>query len=120
MSNDLMPHGKLPKSSTGLDANLAALLSYLVGVVSGLIFYLLEKESKFVRFHALQSILVSISLMVLNVGVSFIPYLGGFASLILSLLGFGLWVFLMVKAFKGEFYKVPVIGEYVEKQIFEE
>ncbi len=48
------------KSSTGLDENIAALLTYVVGWVSGLVFFLIEKDSKLVRFHAMQSILFSV------------------------------------------------------------
>jgi len=49
----------LGKTSTGIQANMAALLSYLAGWITGLIFFLVEKENKFVRFHAMQSILAS-------------------------------------------------------------
>ena len=53
------------KTSTGLEANLAAALSYLVGFVTGIIFLLVEKDNKFVRFHAMQSILLSAGFTVL-------------------------------------------------------
>ena len=46
------------KSSTGLESNIAGLLSYLVGWITGLIFFLIEQEDEFVRFHAMQSIIV--------------------------------------------------------------
>ena len=55
----------LGKSSTGLDAKVAGLLCYVVGWVTGLIFFLIEKENKFVRFHAMQSIIVFGSLFFL-------------------------------------------------------
>ena len=55
----------LGKSSTGIQPNVAALLAYLVGFVSGLVFFLIEKENKFVRFHAMQSIGLSGGLFVL-------------------------------------------------------
>ena len=51
------PYGSTGKSSTGLDENVAALLSYIFGWISGLILFLVEKDSKLVRFHAMQSIL---------------------------------------------------------------
>src|SRR4026207_107739 len=55
------------KSSTGLDENLAALLSYVFGWISGLIFFLIEKDSRLVRFHAMQSILLGAAAIVIFV-----------------------------------------------------
>src|SRR4026209_2798491 len=59
------PPVQTTKSSTGLDENIAALLSYIFGWVSGLIFFLIEKDSRLVRFHAMQSILLNVSIGVL-------------------------------------------------------
>src|SRR3954462_10811716 len=65
------------KSSTGLDANIAALLAYLFGLLSGIIFYVIEKDSKFVKFHAMQSILFNAVVAVWFFGFSIIlPILG--------------------------------------------
>ena len=63
------PPGPMAKSSTGLDENVAALLSYIVGWVSGLVFYLMEKDSKLVRFHAMQSILFCVVIAVLGIAL---------------------------------------------------
>src|SRR5689334_519368 len=60
------PPVQTPKSSTGLDENIAALLSYVFGWVSGLIFFLIEKESRLVKFHAMQSILLNVLFGVLG------------------------------------------------------
>ena len=57
------------KSSTGLDENVAALLSYIFGWVSGLIFFLIEKDSRLVRFHAMQSILLNVLIAVIVVAL---------------------------------------------------
>src|SRR5687767_1078016 len=57
------------KSSTGLDENVAALLSYIFGWISGLIFFLMEKDSRLVRFHAMQSILLNVSFIVILIGL---------------------------------------------------
>ena len=54
------------KSSTGLDENVAALLSYIFGWLSGLIFFLMEKDSRLVRFHAMQSILLNVAALILG------------------------------------------------------
>ena len=63
------------KSSTGMDANLAALLSYLLGFITGIVFFILEKDSKYVKFHAMQSILVSVAIMIVNFILGLIPIL---------------------------------------------
>jgi len=97
--------------------NLMGALTYLLGFVTGIIFLLLEKESKFVRFHAMQSTILFGGLFVVNVALGFIPLLGWLVGLLLSLLGFILWIVLMWKAFQGELYKVPYVGDLAEKQL---
>lgn len=105
------------KTSTGMQPNVEGLLCYLVGFVTGIVFMIIEKESKFVRFHAMQSIFLSGGLFVAQIILSFIPYIGWIISLLLSLLGLILWILLMMKAYQGELYKLPVIGDIAEKQI---
>jgi uncharacterized membrane protein len=61
------------KYSNGMQANLAALLSYLLGFITGIIFYVIEKDNKFVRFHAMQSTITFGALFVLNTIFTFIP-----------------------------------------------
>ena len=100
------------RSSLGMEANVAALLSYVLGIVSGLIFFLLEKRSAFVRFHAMQAILFSAALFVLSLVVSFSSLL----SLLVSLAGVILWIILMVKAYRGEQWKLPVLGDVAERR----
>src|SRR5829696_3699279 len=63
------PPAQVGKSSTGLDENVAALLSYLFGLVSGLIFFLIEKDSRLVRFHAMQSILLSAAAFIVGIAL---------------------------------------------------
>lgn len=104
---------ELGKSSTGLDANVAALLCYLVGLISGLVFFLIEKQNKFVRFHALQSLITFLAFAVLNVVLGFVTL--GFAWPLLSLAELIVWVLLMVKGYQGEKFKLPVIGDIAEK-----
>ena len=106
----------LGKTSTGIQANVAALLSYLVGFISGIVFLVIEKENKFVRFHAMQSTIVSGSLFVLQIVLSFIPFLVMLSPLV-GLAGLALWIILMIKAYQGEMFKLPVIGDIAEKKI---
>jgi uncharacterized membrane protein len=96
------------KTSTGMQANVEALLCYLGGWITGLIFVLIEKENSFVRFHAWQSIIVSVAMVVL----SFIPLV----NLFIWVIGFILLIFLMFKAYQGQMFKLPVIGDFAEKQ----
>jgi len=122
------------KSSTGLDENIAALLSYVFGWVSGLIFFLMEKDSRLVRFHAMQSILLGAAAIVIfvvfwivavvsSLVVGYISsILGGIVWLVMVLVGgvLGLGIFVgaiisLIKAYQGQYFKLPVIGNYAEK-----
>ncbi len=108
---------ELGKTSVGLQANVAGLLCYLFGFITGLIFFLIEKENKFVKFHAMQSMLLFGGIFLANIILIFIPVIGPIVSILLSLLAFVIWVVLMVKAYQGESFKVPVVGEIAEKKV---
>jgi uncharacterized membrane protein len=115
-------------TSMGMDANVAAGLSYLFSIVGGLIFYFGEKQNRFVRFHAMQSILFNAFWIVLFI-VLFTVQSFLYASVILIPLGFVfscltillplallvVWIVLMVYAFQGKYFKLPVIGDYAER-----
>jgi len=122
------------KSSTGLDENLAALLSYIATWVSGLIFFLIEKNSRLVRFHAMQAILLgataavgAIVLWILWAIVTVVlaqiaDILGTLAGLVLGLVIFVFylavlvgWILCLIKSYQGQFYKLPVLGNLAEK-----
>ncbi len=103
------------KTSMGLEQNVAGLLCYVLGWITGLIFFLLEKDNKFVRFHAMQSILVFGGLTVIGIILGWIPILGWILGAILSLLGVILWILLMVKAYQNVWYKLPWVGDLAEK-----
>lgn len=105
------------KTSTGLERNLAGLLCYLLGWVTGLIFILLEKEDRFVRFHAMQSIVVFGALTVASIILGFIPFIGWILGWLLGLLGLVLWIILMIKAYQNQMYKLPVAGDFAERHI---
>lgn len=97
--------------------NLMAAASYLLGFITGVIFLLVEKQSKFVRFHAMQSTVLFGGIFVINIALGFIPILGWLAGLLLSLAAFILWIVCMWKAFQGEMYKAPIVGDIAEKQL---
>jgi uncharacterized membrane protein len=118
------------QSSTGLSANVAGLLCYVGGVIppiplgwiSGLVFLAIEKKSKFVKFHAWQATIVFGALAVLNLiffPLYFIPFVGlGFwiLSVIVMVASIVLAIILMLLAYQGRMWKVPLAGDWAEKQ----
>ena len=105
------------KGGTGLQSNIAGALAYFLGPVTGILFLLIEKDNKFVRFHAMQSTLTFGGIFVLNIVLGFIPILGWIAGSLVSLVSLVLWIFLMYKAFNNEEYELPVIGDLARKQV---
>lgn len=105
------------KTSTGLEENIAGMLTYLLGAITGIIFLLIEKDNRFVRFHALQSIFTFVVLLVLNTVLTSIPIIGWLIGLLLSPVLLVLWIVLMVQAYQGKWFKIPVIGNIVEGQL---
>ena len=110
-----MENKDLGATSTGIQPNVAAVLSYLLGWITGLIFYLIEKENRFVRFHALQSIMVSGALTVLSVVLMYIPVIGWALIPAVNIAGLILWIVCMIKGYQGEKFKLPVAGDIAEK-----
>ncbi|WP_244151515.1 DUF4870 domain-containing protein [Halobacillus dabanensis] len=105
------------KSSTGLDENVGGVLAYLLGFISGIVFLLIEKENETVRFHAMQSIILFGSFFVLGFVVNFIPIIGLLVSLLIAPVTLILWIVLMVKAYQGERYHLPITGKLAEQQL---
>jgi uncharacterized membrane protein len=113
---------------SGLPENIAALLSYVLGWITGLVFLLIDKRP-YVRFHAAQSIVIFIGLQILQAALGSIfgmgwwfgggGYWGAFTlgTLLLNLISFltlVLWIVLMLKAFQGVRFKVPLAGDIAE------
>jgi len=111
----------LGPTSMGMQPNVEAGLSYVFGWITGLIFFLVEKQNRFVRFHAMQSILffggITVIDIILNVIGNF-GFLGLFTFLVSSavgLIGFVGWIVLLINGFQGKYFKLPIIGDYAEK-----
>lgn len=116
----------MAKTSSGMDEKIEGALCYLLGWLTGIVFYIVEKDNKFVKFHAMQSILTFLPLNIL-----WIIFGGGMAfgglfiwgiwavlmwiSWLILLIIFILWLVLMLKAYQGEKYKLPVVGDIAEK-----
>jgi len=116
--------GRAPAAtSIGLEQNVAGLLCYVLGWLTGIIFLLVERENDFVRFHAAQSVVtfgaVTVVLIVLGF-MGLIPYIGilfrilEWAGALLSLV---LWVFLMIKAYQGELYRIVFAADLAERHL---
>ena len=109
----------MAKTSMNLEENVAGALCYVLGWVTGIVFYIMEKENKTVRFHAVQSIIVFLPLMIvvgiLQVILLFVPFVGWAISGLMGLLVFVLWLVLMFKAYQGEKFKLPIVGDIAEK-----
>jgi len=105
------------KYTFGLDKRTACALTYVAGWVSGLVFFLSEKEDKEIRFHAMQSIIFFGSLNILSIFLGRIPFIGWSLMPILGLLGFVGWLVCLIKAYQGEHFKLPVVGDIAEKQV---
>ncbi|HSV88724.1 MAG TPA: DUF4870 domain-containing protein [Bacteroidales bacterium] len=87
------------------------------GFITGIVFLVLEKENKFVRFHAIQSLATFLTLFIIVTVIGWIPIIGWAISILITPLGLILWILLMYKAFKGERFKLPIVGDFAEQQI---
>jgi uncharacterized membrane protein len=116
-------------ASSGIEENVAAALCYLVGVLTGILFLVIEPYNRnpVIRFHAFQSIFAWIAAIVIGMVLSTIsylfvaiPFIGWLIYILLwtafSLGVLALWVFLMYKAYNKERFVLPVIGAWAEKQ----
>jgi uncharacterized membrane protein len=117
-----------PQTATALDPSIGGLLSYLLfGWIGGLIMYLTQSHRE-VRFHAAQSVLLSIAFFALYVAMyvvgavlAIIPGVGFLASIVmfiasvpLAIAGFVLWIVLCIKGYNLEHFKLPFIGDMAE------
>ncbi len=106
-----------PPVASGLSENTAAALAYFT-FIPAIIFLIVDpyNKSRFVRFHSFQSIGLCVASFVLHFIVIFIPFLGHALSLLLSLGFFIVWLITILKASRGEWFKLPVIGDFALKQ----
>ncbi|RJT02674.1 DUF4870 domain-containing protein [Halococcus sp. IIIV-5B] len=127
------------ENESGLDSNVAGALSYVFGFVSGLIFYLIEKEDEFVRWHAAQSIALSAVVAVVSIALSFVGtaisvatfsgssglfLVGSLVSLVLGLVwlvvtvgAVAVWLYLIVRAYQGKTVRLPVVATLADRLV---
>lgn len=103
------------KTSLGLDENIEGALCYLVWWITGLVFLLLERDNKFVKFHAMQSLITFLVITVIIWLFGWIPIFGWITAGVFFLIGFVFWLILMIKAYQGEKFKLPIVGDIAEK-----
>ena len=122
------------QSSFGLSPNAAALVSYIWVPVTSVLVLVTEKQNRLVRFHAWQSLFFGLSIfaltMILSVVIGVVMLVGGvvspYAGILVSLVSLlvwlvsalailGVWVMCLFKAYRGDMYKLPVVGNYAEK-----
>lgn len=126
------------ETDSGLDENVAGALSYLLGLITGAVFLVVEKENDFVRFHAAQSIVLSVVVfgvyIVLSVLGALLPllFIGdafisggviaallslvfGLVGLVFSLAVFVLWILLMFRAYQGKQMRLPVVAGFADR-----
>ncbi len=111
----------MSETQLGVSENIAGVIAYFFGLISGILLLVIEKDNEFVRFHAAQSSVVSIAVIVLSVVISmiaWIPIIGwliALLSIFVYLAIFILWLYLMFMAFKGDMYRLPVLAEYADQ-----
>ncbi|HBF11777.1 MAG TPA: hypothetical protein DDW49_00040 [Deltaproteobacteria bacterium] len=112
---------------SGLAPNVASLLCYVCTLITGIVFLVIEKNNKDVRFHAWQAIILGVSSFVIQIGLTILAaVLGAIASFLGAIIGilspivwlafFVVWIICMIKAYQGERYKIPFLGDLAEKQ----
>ena len=129
-----LTHAPYGNSSMSIQPNLAALLSYLLVPITSIIFLVMEKENRLVRFHAMQSLLYGAALVIVSIALSIVlsvitsiigqvsTVLAAVAALVslfvwlgllVAMLGTAIWC--MVKAYQGVMYKLPVVGNMAQR-----
>jgi len=114
-------------TSMGLSARTEALLSYALWWVGGLVFFVIERKNRFVRFHAAQSIIffggVSVLLGVLHL-ISIIPLIGfllalpiAFASNVVTIVAVIVWIFMLFQMYRGKNFRIPIVSGYADSLV---
>lgn len=115
-----------PPAGTGLDANVAGALSYILGALTGILFLVIDGHRPYVRFHAMQAITVTVGMIVLSIALGIVsavlavvPILGWLIGLLLTLglsaAGLVLWLYLMYRAWQGDEWEVPIAGKWARQ-----
>jgi uncharacterized membrane protein len=101
----------------GLADNVAGMLAY-VTIIPAIVFLVVEpyNRNRFIRFHAFQCLFTALALVAIHIVLAFIPVIGWVISGLVSLATLALVIILMIKAYNGKMWKLPIIGDMAEKQ----
>ena len=89
----------------------------LLAIVVSVVILLVEKDDKFIRFHAMQSMLYSLSYYLFVIFVGGLPYVGGLVLGLAFVISLSVWIFGMITAYSGRIFKLPLLGSYAEKRV---
>jgi uncharacterized membrane protein len=117
-------------ANPGLTSNLAGALAYVLGLITGILFLVIEpyKHDRFVRFHAMQSILFCVAAIAFSIAWSIVVNvmisISGWTAMALTPIGlvislgfFLFWLFLMFQAYSSKEFRIPIIGAIAAKQV---
>jgi uncharacterized membrane protein len=122
-----MEHSAGATQSSSMDPKLAGLLAYLVPPITGIIFFLIEKTNRVVRWHAAQSIVFGIAWIVLWIALTvlsmvlsaILPLIGTIIGFLITFVvfigGFILWVVCLIKGYSGQMWRMPVVAPYADR-----
>ena len=111
-------------SKDDTNRNIVAALSYFMGFITGIIILLVEKDDKYVRFHAMQSTVIFGGFFILNIlisaifgNLSFLGLIVKALSTLITVASLVIWIVSMVKAYQGDVFKWPIVGDFAEKKV---
>ncbi|MBI3282540.1 DUF4870 domain-containing protein [Candidatus Curtissbacteria bacterium] len=111
-------------AQTDTNRNIVAALSYFLGFITGIIILVVERDDKYVRFHAMQSTVIFTGLFVLNLilsvvfgSLTFLGFLAAVVNSVVTVAALLIWIVSMIKAYQGQVFKWPIAGDFAEKQI---
>lgn len=108
------------KTVFGIDENLEAVLCYVGFWITGLLFLFIEKNNRFVQFHAMQSVLIFMPLTIIVYLLGWIPYVGWMLADIFGFFSLFLYFVLVIMAWRGAKFRLPVAGKIAYKEIYQE
>ncbi|MBP2030887.1 putative membrane protein [Methanohalophilus levihalophilus] len=108
------------QTSLGLNENLVAVLCYVGFWITGILFLLIEKNNRFVQFHAMQSILTFLPLTLIVYAVGWVPFVGWLFADFLGFFSMFLYLVLIVMAWRGSKFRLPISGKIAYKEVYQE